>query len=81
MAPIPLSSMQWDLVYSAMRPLAETDRSSFLVALADTLSGMPPPIGDGQLWRLIARTQRQFWKPPKEKPPEHGRRKVGSAIA
>jgi hypothetical protein len=79
--PIRLSETQADLVYSTIRLPPAADRERFLVALKNTLAGEPQPVGDGALWRSIRDLQKSFWKPPPvERPAEHRRRKVGSAL-
>lgn len=79
--PIPLSSTQLDLIYTATQVLEPGARDPFVRTLHVALHGVPEPVGDGQLWRLVREVQRQFWKPPPpEKPPVHHRRRVGEAL-
>lgn len=47
----------------ACEPLLPTDRSAFLVALANLLRN-EATIGDGTVHRAIRSLQREFWQPP-----------------
>jgi hypothetical protein len=79
MAPIELTDSQMDMVFHACEPLPPDARDAFVRDLANALAGSPS-VGDGLLWREIRAAQKRHWKPPKEKPPDQWRRRVGPTI-
>jgi hypothetical protein len=61
--PLRLTDAQLDRVVYATQPLTPGARAAFLEALAARLQGIAE-IGDGQLYRVVADLQKQFWDPP-----------------
>jgi hypothetical protein len=79
--PLALSDEQMSAVLAAAEPLAPSDRSQFLQALADALRN-EPMIGDGVLARTIRHVIRPFFRPPTGTAgPQPHRRNVGEPIA
>jgi hypothetical protein len=58
-----LSDDQLATVMAAAAPLAANDRSRFLEAVADRLTGVAEP-GDGLVARVCRETQRTHFDPP-----------------
>jgi hypothetical protein len=70
--PLALSDSEYDAVMRACAPLEPHQRSSFLEALASELRGLPE-LGDGRIFRAIAKVQRAHFDPPDLRGHEHSK--------
>jgi hypothetical protein len=61
--PLALSDAEIAHVMAACRPLAVEQRDAFLLAIAQTLSGLSDH-GDGAVYRVCRELQRHFFDPP-----------------
>jgi hypothetical protein len=60
--PLALTDEQMSALLRAAGPLPPDLRSPFLAACARALQGRL--LGDGEIFRVIRETQREFWRPP-----------------
>ena len=61
--PLSLTDEQMTALLRAAQPLDRDLREPFLLAVARALQGREL-LGDGEVFRTIRETQRQFWHPP-----------------
>jgi hypothetical protein len=77
--PLMLTDAQMDLLTQLSLPIDVDRRPAFLQAVSLELENAAG-IGEGAVYRIGARLQRQFWQPPEVSPnasaPQHHRVKV-----
>jgi hypothetical protein len=61
--PLALTDSEYDAVMKACAPLQPHQRSGFLEELAAELRGLPE-LGDGRIYRAIAKIQRRHFDAP-----------------
>jgi hypothetical protein len=60
--PLALTDSQLDTLCAFAQPLDPDLRAPFLEAVAHALRDQP--LGDGEVHRVCAQAQREFWRPP-----------------